>query len=77
MPRQARLDVLGALHHIMVRGIIKSAIFNDDQDRQKFVERLEKNVVRYYRGIVTEMDICGLDHGRRPLRITRETLWLN
>jgi len=44
MPRQARLDVPGALHHIMVRGINKSAILEDDQDRQKFIERLEKNV---------------------------------
>jgi hypothetical protein len=27
MPRQARLDVPGALHHLMVRGINKSDIF--------------------------------------------------
>ena len=33
MPRQARLDVTGALHHIMLRGINKSSIFEDDQDR--------------------------------------------
>ncbi len=46
MPRQARLDVPGALHHIMVRGINKSSIFNDDQDRQKVVERLGENVMR-------------------------------
>ena len=45
MPRQARLDVPGALHHIMVRGINKSAIFDDDQDRQKFLERLGANIV--------------------------------
>jgi len=45
MPRRARLDVPGALHHIMVRGINKSTIFNDDQDRTKFLERLEKNIV--------------------------------
>jgi len=45
MPRQARLDVPGALHHIMVRGINKSAIFDDDQDRQKFLERLGANVI--------------------------------
>ena len=45
MPRQARLDVPGALHHIMVRGINKAAIFNDDQDRQKFLERLGENIV--------------------------------
>ena len=45
MPRQARLDVPGALHHIMVRGINKSTIFDDDQDRQKFLERLGQNIV--------------------------------
>ena len=44
MPRQARLDVPGALHHIMVRGINKSAIFRDDQDRARFLERLGENV---------------------------------
>ena len=31
MPRQARLDVPGALHHIMVRGINKSSIREGDQ----------------------------------------------
>ena len=39
MPRQARLDIPGALHHIMVRGINKSAIFQDDQDRVRFLYR--------------------------------------
>jgi len=39
MPRQARLDIPGALHHIMVRGINKSAIFQDDQDRERFLNR--------------------------------------
>ncbi len=44
MPRQARLDVPGALHHIMLRGINKSPIFEDDQDRKLFLVRLERNV---------------------------------
>jgi hypothetical protein len=39
MPRQARLDAPGALHHIMVRGINKSAIFTDDQDKIRFLDR--------------------------------------
>ena len=39
MPRRARLDVLGALHHIMVRGIDKSDILKDDQDRSLFEAR--------------------------------------
>ncbi len=44
MPRQARLDIPGALHHIMVRGINKAAIFRDDEDKSRFLERLGQNV---------------------------------
>ena len=44
MPRQARLDVPGALHHVMVRGIDKSKIFRDDEDKARFLERLGHNV---------------------------------
>ena len=40
MPRQARLDTPGALHHIMVRGINKSVIFDEDEDKTRFLERL-------------------------------------
>lgn len=45
MPRQARLDTPGALHHIMVRGINKSVIFEDDQDKTRFLDRLGQNVI--------------------------------
>jgi len=44
MPRRARLDIPGALHHIMVRGINKATIFEDDQDRVQFLNRLGENV---------------------------------
>jgi putative transposase len=44
MPRQARLDVPGALHHIMVRGIDRSNIFRDSEDKARFLERLGQNV---------------------------------
>jgi len=40
MPRKARIDAPGALHHIIVRGIERRWIFSDDQDRDNFVERL-------------------------------------
>jgi REP element-mobilizing transposase RayT len=40
MPRQARLDAPGTLHHVMVRGIEKRLIFDDDQDRKTFVFKL-------------------------------------
>jgi putative transposase len=40
MPRQARLDAPGTLHHVIVRGIEKRRIVDDDKDRQHFVSRL-------------------------------------
>jgi putative transposase len=40
MPRQARLDTPGTLHHVMIRGIERSPIFKDDQDRQDFISRM-------------------------------------
>ena len=44
MPRKARLDIPGALHHIMVRGINKSTIFEDDEEREQFLNRLGENI---------------------------------
>jgi REP element-mobilizing transposase RayT len=40
MPRKARIDAPGALHHIIVRGIERRRIFSDDTDRDNFVDRL-------------------------------------
>ena len=40
MPRKARIDAPGALHHIIVRGIEKREIFKDHTDRQNFIDRL-------------------------------------
>ncbi len=31
MPRQARLDAPGVLHHVMARGIERGIIFRDDR----------------------------------------------
>lgn len=39
MPRQARIDTPGALHHIIARGIERRRIFEDDEDRDAFIER--------------------------------------
>ena len=44
MPRQARLDAPGALHHIMVRGNDRAKIFRDNEDKAKFLARLGKIV---------------------------------
>jgi len=40
MPRKSRIDAAGALHHIMVRGIERGAVFRDDTDRNNFLECL-------------------------------------
>jgi putative transposase len=40
MPRKARIDAPGALHHIICRGIERRRIYRDDADRQDFLNRL-------------------------------------
>jgi len=40
MPRGARLDAPGTLHHVMVRGIERKRIVFDDDDRHEFVTRM-------------------------------------
>lgn len=42
MPRKARIDAPGALHHIICRGIAKNKIFIDAKDRLSFLKRLDK-----------------------------------
>ena len=52
MPRGARIDAAGVLHHVMVRGIERRRIFNNDEDRVELLGRLEaaceKNDARVY-----------------------------
>jgi putative transposase len=40
MPRKARIDAPGAVHHIIVRGIERGVLFRDDKDRDHFIKRL-------------------------------------
>lgn len=40
MPRQARIDAPGALHHIICRGIERRPVFKNNDDRTDFVRRL-------------------------------------
>lgn len=46
MPRQARLDSPGTLHHVMIRGIEGGRIFHDDEDRGNFLGRVGQVVER-------------------------------
>jgi putative transposase len=40
MPRKARIDFPGGVHHLIIRGIERKRIFQDDQDRNAFLDRL-------------------------------------
>ena len=42
MPRKARIDAPGSLHHIIARGIDRRKVFDDNDDRDFFIERLGK-----------------------------------
>ena len=42
MPRKARIDAPGALHHVIIRGIERRKIFRSDYDRKNFISRLSE-----------------------------------
>ena len=44
MPRQARLDAPGLLHHIISRGIERKNIFRTRVDYEDFISRLESSL---------------------------------
>ena len=69
MPPKARIDALGALHHIIVRGFERRRIFSDDQDRDNFVERLGDNV--------TETQICCFAWALIPKHVPQTQKTLN
>jgi hypothetical protein len=39
MPRRVRLDAIGTLHHVIVRGIERCRIVDDIADRKNFLKR--------------------------------------
>ena len=44
MPRKARIDYPGALHHVMARGIERRNIFESGSDYREFIHRLGKQL---------------------------------
>ena len=40
MPRLARLDAPGVVHHVIIRGIERRKIFKDSKDRNEMMDRL-------------------------------------
>jgi len=45
MPRQARLDAPGTLHHVILRGLERGHIVQDEADRTEFLTRLGDGVI--------------------------------
>ncbi len=41
MPRQKRINIPGAVHHIIVRGLNGQELFYDDKDRIELISRLK------------------------------------
>ncbi|MDA8163429.1 MAG: transposase [Desulfobacteraceae bacterium] len=46
MPRHKRINVPGAIHHVIVRGLDRQDIFLDDHDRRDFLDRLETGLAQ-------------------------------
>ncbi len=44
MPRERRIEYVGAIYHAMARGNGRGDIVLDDRDRRRFVETLEEVV---------------------------------
>ncbi|HWV98639.1 MAG TPA: transposase [Candidatus Acidoferrum sp.] len=42
MPRKLRVQYPGAIYHVMNRGDRREAIYEDDQDRHRFLETLNR-----------------------------------
>ncbi len=47
MPRRAREDAAGTIHHVTTRGNNRTAIVRDDADRMAFLRRLRLTVERF------------------------------
>jgi putative transposase len=63
MPRQARLETPGTLHHVIIRGIEKKPIVDDDNDRKEFVLRMgalatEEKTPLYAWALLTNHALC-------------------
>ena len=79
MPRKARLDAPGTLHHVIIRGIERRHIVDDDKDRENFVSRLGLlaaetetgifawTLVTNHAHILIKSGLCGLPHFMRRL----------
>ncbi len=67
MPRRARIDAPGALHHIIIRSIERQAIFRNTADREDFLKRLG-DILAVRKSMISCADVA------RTLRISPATV---
>ena len=72
MPRQARLDAPGTLHHVIIRGIERKKIVDDNDDKENFINRMGSLARETYgytgRSFLAQLAIIE-DNGVQKLRI--------
>jgi len=69
MPRLARLDAPGVLHHVSGRGIERRKIFLNTIDRNDFIARLrqlaeDRSMAVYAWALVENHFLCGAPHNK-------------
>src|SRR5574341_223473 len=78
MPRQARIDAPGTLHHVTVRGIERTAFLRDDADREDFLARVaalaEAGTFTSYAWALLPNHALLLQTGQRPLARSMRSL---
>jgi putative transposase len=79
MPRQSRIDAAGAFHHVIIRGIERTAIFRDDKDRDSFLDRfggilLESSTPCYAWSVLSNHAHLLLRTGRIPIALVMRKL---
>ena len=87
MPRKLRVEYKGALYHVMNRGDRREPIFEDDADRQRFVETLAECCAKTdwqvhalclmpnHFHLVVETPKANLVAGRKLAHITTFNIW--
>jgi len=63
MPRRARLDAPGVIHHVMIRGIERRLIFRDNKDRDDMIHRLADLLAATKTACYPLMPISSSDQG--------------
>jgi hypothetical protein len=61
MSRKLRIELPGAMYHVMNRGDQRADIFRDDQDRQKFLSTLAEACAKTEWQMARELERLGWD----------------